>query len=252
LAYKPADFMTLRGYDTEDTMPASSEDVDLRERLLKYAQVHAPHCSVHRPTQRPQLHGSTVCGCALPNDCSNNTKKHDRNAAKVKNVDPKCLEALGVSPEKAFNKMCNIAWSAVYRRRQEEGRVIRNDRGVCANEQWYCCWWTCLLRPTLRPAPGLEGSSLSSSASAAAEPADRNTAAVSSPADVQPPSIPAAPQGKVLTVNVMWAGMKYLTKVVRSAETRRIRSNVQCQWHVLLALSHSLQSHDAILVEICP
>ena len=145
LAYRPVDFLHLRGYDTEGTSPAASEDCDLRERLLALAERKAGR--LDRPTQRPSLIGPSQCGSALANDLTNLSRRVDRSTAKLANVDPLILQRFGTAPQKRFAAMCHAAWSEVYGPRLLAGRFIRNDRETCAGELWYCCWWTCLRRP---------------------------------------------------------------------------------------------------------
>ena len=107
LAYKPLDFLHLRGYDTEGTEPAAGEDVDLRERLQALAAKQGG--GKNRRVQKPCLYGSTQCGSALSNDLNDLSSRMDRSIAKLKSVDPAILEKHGSVPHRRFPKMCDVA-----------------------------------------------------------------------------------------------------------------------------------------------
>ena len=132
MAYRPFDFLYLRGYDTEGTQPAACEDVDLRERLLALAKLR--HGVQDKSAQRPSLVGPTICGDALANDFTNLAERVDRSIAKLANCDPAVLARFGEAPAKRFGKMCDAAWREVYSVRLEEGRDQKELGGEVSEE----------------------------------------------------------------------------------------------------------------------
>jgi hypothetical protein len=221
LACFAGDFLDVRGYDVEDTMPAASEDVDLRERLLALAVKTEGYKNANE--QRPSALGPMVAGTALPNDWLRCDRKWDRNGAKTQRVDPQLLERLQVTPQKAFSKMCEVSWNSILKRRLEEGRIVRNDRGALAQSPGWCAWFTTLCRGQVGrdaaapPAPGL---------GAEAEPAPGSgsaaSAAASSAASSAIPRAPAAAVRRAIGVRILFGGLRWIKNQKRNALTRRM------------------------------
>ena len=223
LAYRPVDFRDIRGYDTEGTEPAASEDVDIRERLLALAE--KAYGSKDRSIQRPCLVGSAQCGGALPNDFDDLSFRMDRNIAKLKNCDPLLLQKHGDQPAKRFNKMCEVAWQEIYQMRLLQGRIVRNDTLACRDQPWWCCWWTCLRRPKASD-QGSAGASTGAAGEAeptvvpklaAVLPKARPQTNAAETAGPQPTLTPA--QKPKVNVNIVWAGLKFLQYIRRTGET---------------------------------
>ena len=223
LAYRPQDFLLLRGYDTEGTEPAACEDVDLRERLLGYSAKLMGYKD--KGQQRKHLYGKTVCGSALANDLNDLGKRNDRSTAKLANVDPaQVAKYADKKPEKRFSKMCEVAWAEIFKMRLLQDRFVRNDRGHLEGEPWFCCWWTCLRRPKLA---GSEAKGATSNGSGVAEPSDRALVPSTPPpslsqgSSASPPSLSlrCPPAARRVNVRVFYGGLRYLCRVTSTPAT---------------------------------
>ena len=242
LAYRAQDFEHLRGYDAEGTPPAAGEDTDLRERLLAYAAMKDGHKD--RSVQRTVLKGPAFCGSALPNDLSEGGLKHDRNIAKLSNVDPTILKQNGWTGRGGFSKMCASIQTQLYERRLKAGKVIRNNTVgyACTDMPWFGAWWVCISH-TASEAAALANAGSDIKMTDVAEPQVpvSSPAQASSVAQQQPPPPPPAPR-LVVSVRLMYGTMRFLYKRHRTRETFPYSSCIAhvCSRPCIIGASHSM------------
>ena len=131
--YRAKDFVALNGYE-ERLRPTGSQDIDLRDRFVDAAHAKSP------TVKKCELYGQatqTTSGFDLPNDFAMG-KKTDRGEAKVRNIDPKILEATGQQPAGQWKALNDESFKLTQQLRRGDG--VANVDGQSEQERSIGPW----------------------------------------------------------------------------------------------------------------
>ena len=137
LGYRGKDFFELGGYDEFETPPSGGQDIDMRDRLLKYAEANPGRIVI----PKKGLKIDHDFGSALPNDFTNTSRGWDRGGSKTVHVHPDTWERFGVTRgTKEWGQLAHKGWK-LFEQRTKAGHLTRNVE-LLQNQisigAWFC------------------------------------------------------------------------------------------------------------------